>query len=170
MIMIFESLSRDHDRERFDCGVAELNLFLRQNARRQQDHGISRSFVLVEKNANPPKRILGFFTLVAAQIDSHLLAPAQARRLPDKAPCVLLARLAVSRQEQARGYGKVLLAEAVKRTLQVSSEIGVAGLFVEAKNVSAASFYRKFGFVPLPSQPLRLFQALTQFPNPFSAK
>ena len=160
MSRLFEKLSRDHDRESFDCGVPELNLFLRQHARRQQDSGVSRTFVLVEKEADPPKGVSGFFTLVAAQLDSELLSSEQATKLPNKTPCVLLARLAVSKKEQGRGLGKVLLAEAVTRTLQVAGEIGVAGLFVEAKDEAASAFYQKFGFVPFPSNSLKLFQTL----------
>jgi GNAT superfamily N-acetyltransferase len=157
---VFETLSRAHDREGFDCGVSELNLFLRQQARRQQGTGVSRTFVLVEKNAKAPKKVFGFFTLVASELDSSLLSNEQAKRLPNRAPCLLLARLAVSKREQGKGLGGVLLAEAIYRTLQISSELGVTGLFVEAKDDVAASFYRKFGFTPFPSNRLKLFQSL----------
>lgn len=156
----FEALSRDHDRKKFDCGVPELNLFLRESARKQQTTGISRTFVLVDAEAIAPKPILGFYTLVAAQIDSSRLTSQQAKRLPNKAPCVLLARLAVSKAEQGQGLGKAILAEAIIRTLDISEKLGVAGLFVEAKDDQAARFYERFGFERLPSDPLKLFQSL----------
>ena len=160
MAKTFEPLAREHAREGFDCGIAELNVFLKQHARRQQGRGVSRTFVLVERDAPSPKEILGFFTLVAAQLDSSQLSEAQAKRLPHKVPCVLLARLAVSAKHQGKGFGKVLLAEAVLRTCAISDELGVAGLFVEAKDDAASLFYQHFGFVPFPSNPLRLFQSL----------
>ena len=73
---------------------------------------------------------------------------------------VVIARLAVSKREQGKGYGKALLAEAIIRTLQVSTELGVAGLFMDAKDEMAAKLYRKFGFEPSPDNPLELFQPL----------
>ena len=54
-----------------------------------------------------------------------------------------------------------MLAEAVLRTLAVSKQIGVAGMLVDAKDDAAASYYQKFGFIAFPSNPLRLFQALS---------
>jgi GNAT superfamily N-acetyltransferase len=157
----FETLSKAHDRESFDCGVAELNGFLRRNARQQQQTGVSRTLVLVDQDAAAPKPISGFFTLVAAQIDTALLDDRQSKRLPHNAPCILLARLAVDRREQSKGFGKALLAEAVLRTLSVSEQVGVAGTLIDAKDDAAANYYQKFGFVPFPSNPLRLFQALS---------
>ncbi len=161
MARAFETLERAHDREGFDCGVGELNAFLRRHARQQQKTGVSRTVVLVEQDAAPPKPILGFFTLVAAQIDSALLDAQQSKRLPHNAPCVLLARLAVERRQQSKGFGQALLAEAVLRTLSVAEQVGVAGMLVDAKDDAAACYYQKFGFVPFPSNPLRLFQALS---------
>lgn len=157
----FETLDKSQDREGFDCGVPELNSFLRHNARQQHKTGVSRTFVLVDGGDNaPPKKISGFFTLVAAQIDSSELDEQQAKRLPNNAPCLLLARLAVDKAEQGKGLGGVLLTEAILRTVAVAEEVGVSGMLVEAKDGQAAAFYKKFGFVPCPSNPLRLFQAL----------
>jgi hypothetical protein len=42
------------------------------------------------------------------------------------------------------------------RALLVSYEVGGPFLFVDAKDEAAASFYRHFGFVPLPVDPLTL--------------
>ncbi|MDO8721692.1 MAG: hypothetical protein Q7J31_05630 [Syntrophales bacterium] len=36
-------LARHHDRSRFDCGVPELNSFLKATARQHGDKGISRT-------------------------------------------------------------------------------------------------------------------------------
>ena len=46
------------------------------------------------------------------------------------------------------------------RICAISEKLGVAGLFVEAKDEEASSFYQHFGFVPFPSNPLKLFQSL----------
>ena len=151
-----ELLSRQHDREHFDCGVEALNIFLRQTARQHQERGISRTFVLTEVGV-APQPILGFFTLAATEgLTDHL--PAElSKRLPARIPAAILARLPVDHRHQGKGYGSALLAEAFVRVAAASARLGIAGLFVDAKDETAAAFCRRFGFIPLPSQPLRLF-------------
>jgi ribosomal protein S18 acetylase RimI-like enzyme len=72
-------------------------------------------------------------------------------------PAVRLARLAVSLKEQGKGYGELLLTEAIHRTALISEQAGLIGLFVDAKNNAASAFYEKYGFVLLPNQSLQLF-------------
>lgn len=153
-------LSRQHDRTTFDCGVEALNAFLRTTAVQHQDKGVSRTFVLVDLTSITPDRILGYFTLSACEGQSHELPDALAKRLPRRIPAVLLGRLAVDQEFQRLGYGGALLIEAIRRVAATSSQIGIAGLFVDAKDAAANSFYQKFGFVPLVDDALRLFLPL----------
>jgi hypothetical protein len=48
------------------------------------------------------------------------------------------------------------LIDALKRVVDVASHVGVALILVDAKDDTAAGFYRHFGFMPLPDTPLRL--------------
>ena len=59
-----------------------------------------------------------------------------------------------------KGLGAVLIAEALIRVASIAEQLGVAGLFVDAKDESATAFHRKHGFAPLVSNPLRLFLPL----------
>jgi ribosomal protein S18 acetylase RimI-like enzyme len=68
--------------------------------------------------------------------------------------------LAVDREFQGRGYGAALLMEAVRRVAGLSNHVGIAGLFVDAKDDSAIQFYQHFGFLSLPSNSRRLFLPL----------
>jgi GNAT superfamily N-acetyltransferase len=68
--------------------------------------------------------------------------------------------LAVDRKAQGQGLGGVLLVEAIRRVAAVSTQVGIAGMFVDAIDGRAAAFYAKYGFVPLPGNPLRLFLPL----------
>lgn len=88
---ILEPLAKSHDREGFDCGSQPLNLFLRHTARQHGERGISRTFVLVEENAAPPKPILGYFALNLCQIKAESLTPDEARKLPRDVAGVRLA-------------------------------------------------------------------------------
>jgi hypothetical protein len=62
------SLARYHDRSRFDCGVPELNSFIKATARQHGDKGISRTFVLSDQEK--PATILGYFTLTLCEVRS----------------------------------------------------------------------------------------------------
>jgi ribosomal protein S18 acetylase RimI-like enzyme len=147
-------LSRDHDRSEFDCGVQELNSFLKATARQHGEKGISRTFVLTDGNP----AILGYFTLTLCEVMARNMPAEYAGKYPRHAlPAVRLARLAVSRKEQGKGYGELLLTEAIHRTSLIAEQAGLIGLFVDAKNDAARAFYERYGFVTLPGQPLQLF-------------
>ena len=153
-------LSRAHDRPGFDCGSEPLNTYLKQTARQHTERGISRSFVLVEKSAVEPKRVLGYFTLNICQLRAEQLPPDVARRLPREVAGVKLGRLAIAKEWQRRGLGKLLLVAAMKRFVEVFDSAGGIGLFVDAKDNEAKVYYERFGFVSLPDNPLLLFLPL----------
>jgi predicted N-acetyltransferase YhbS len=72
-------------------------------------------------------------------------------------PVVLLGRLAVAKSHQNKGLGSLLLTDALQRVLQASQVMAVYAVVVDALNERAAEFYQQFGFIPMPSQPLKLF-------------
>lgn len=169
-MLIVRPLGVTHDRVSFDCGTAALNDFLCKTARQHREKGLSNTFVLSEKAE--PARILGFFTLSFLEVDASLLPPDQARRLPKatRLPAAKLARLAVDRHFQGKGYGAILLADAVKRVRATAEESGgVIGFFVDAKDSAARSFYLRFGFIPLQDTPLSLFLPLKTLLGPRSS-
>jgi ribosomal protein S18 acetylase RimI-like enzyme len=153
-----EPLSRLHDRKGFDCGDAALNEYLYRTAHQHIEKGISRTFVLVD--TDNPKEILGFFTLASCEVVTTDLPKNYARKYPAKAPAAKLARLAISRDQQRRGLGTIMMVDAMKRTLAVAENIGIIGFFVDAKNQTAREYYGQFGFISLPDKPLELFLPL----------
>ncbi|MDR1708257.1 MAG: GNAT family N-acetyltransferase, partial [Candidatus Accumulibacter sp.] len=56
---------------------------------------------------------------------------------------------------QGQGFGGALLADALDRAAR--SEIAAYAMLVDAKNESAAAFYRHHGFIVLPDSPATLF-------------
>jgi GNAT superfamily N-acetyltransferase len=152
-----ELLAKSHDREGFDCGSEALNSFLKQTACQHAERGISRTFVLVEEDASEPKRILGFFSLNLCQIKSDRLSPDEARRLPRDVSGVRLGRLAVAKELQRQGIGKILLIGAMGKFREIFNTAGGIGLFVDAKDQEARRYYEQFGFVSLVSNELELF-------------
>lgn len=150
-----------HDRTSFDCGVNALNSFLQKTARQHKEKGLSNTFVLVDKEQ--PATILGFFTLSFLEIDSSSLPTRHARALPNNSrlPGAKLARLAVDTGCQGKGYGALLLANAIQRVVGTISLSGaLTGFFVDAKDEQAKKFYQHFGFITLRDENLKLFLPL----------
>lgn len=153
------SLARHHDRSRFDCGVPGLNSFLKATARQHGDKGISRTFVLSDQEKQDT--IIGYFTLTLCEVRTEHLPEIFAKKYPQHGlPAVRLARLAVAGKYQRKGYGGLLLAEAIHRTILISEQAGLIGLFVDAKDERAYKFYERYGFVSLPGHVLQLFLPL----------
>lgn len=159
MLQVMRLDGRRHDREGFECGVPALDRYLRQQAAQHHRDGIATTHVLIEDDAL--SRILGYYTLAAAQLSLPDLSPEDQRRLPrHPVPAARLARLAVARQEQGRGLGAALLQDAVKRCLDLREHLGVRLLAVDAKDERAAGFYCSYGFRPMAEAALTLYLPL----------
>ena len=153
MAIRIELLTGRHDRTRFDCGEPSLNDWLARMAFQQQKKSYARTRVVVDAAA--PGRILGYYCLLAHEIDTDRLAVS--RKLPRRLPCVLLGRLAVDRSAQGSGIGRLMLVDAIARTRATIEEAAGIGLMVDALHERAAVFYRSFGFEAFKDDPLRLF-------------
>jgi ribosomal protein S18 acetylase RimI-like enzyme len=128
--------------------------------------GISRTFVLTEAEDSPG--IIGFYTLCACETVTERMPKQYAKKYPRKIPTAKLARLAVDKNYQGRGYGAILLVDSLKRLVTVSKNLGIVAYFVDAKNDNAAAFYQRFGFIPLPDSPYELFLPLPTIEAAFS--
>jgi len=58
MIWAEAPLAKHHDRAAFDCGDADLNIYLQRFARQNHESGGAKCFVATPRDA--PARILGF--------------------------------------------------------------------------------------------------------------
>lgn len=151
--------ARRHDREAFTCGEPNLDDYLRQRAAQHHRDGISTTHVLIDDEE--PARILGYYSLSAAQLLLSDLKEADRRRLPNyPVPAVRMGRLAVAVGEQGKGHGDYLLAHAVARCLALREQLGVRVLLVDAVNEKAARFYRAYGFREARERVLALYLAL----------
>lgn len=137
--------ARQHDRDGFSCGEPSLDAYLREQAGQHQRDGIATTHVLIDDA--DVARILGYCSLAAAQLNLLDLQPADRKRLPSyPPPAVRIGRLAVSRDGQGSGYGRLLLGHAVNCSLQLCERLGVRVLLVDALHDRAAAFYRDYAF------------------------
>jgi GNAT superfamily N-acetyltransferase len=149
-----EPLAVQHQLEGFDCGRPTLNHWLLHHARQAQTSGSARTFVVADEE----NRVAAYFSLTVGQVDT-LEAPERIRqgmgRFP--LPVVILARLAVSRENQGRGLGVGMLQDAIRRTLVIAEQAGIRAILTHPIDAAAAGFYTRFGFT---ASPLRQQQLL----------
>lgn len=160
-----QQLGDAHDLATFDCGEAALNAWLTQRARSNERDGASRTFVVTDG----PKRVVGYYCLSTGAV-ARVDAPGRVRRnMPDPIPVMVLGRMAVDLQYRGKGIGKGLLKDALLRTLQVASEVGVRALLVHAISDQAREFYLHWGFQASPTHSMTLMIPLKQARGAFSA-
>ena len=156
MDLVITPLGKQHDRKTFDCGEASLNQYLDRYANQDIRRRVNRVFVA--STPGEPRQVIGYYSLSAGSLNATDLPEEFRRRLPGyPVPVVLLGRLAIAESHQGKGLGSILLADALQRIAQASQVMAVYAVIVDALNDRAAQFYRRFGFIPLPSQPLKLF-------------
>ena len=150
---------RRHDRAAFHCGVPALDDYVHKYAAQQSAKGISTVFVLVDDAA--PSKILGFYTLSAAQLGVQQLGDAQRKKLPRyPVPCFRMGRLARDLECRGAGLGEILIGCAVDRCLHARSLVGAYALLVDAKDAKAKSFYERYGFLACADAPMTLYLPL----------
>jgi len=158
-LLIIERISKKHDRKKFDCGESALNKYLATIARQHHTKGISKTYVLLETDISETK-IIGYYSLTICEIQTSNLPENIAKKYPQKIPGVKLGRLAIDKKYIGKGLGGFLLADAMKRVLNISDSIGVVAFFVDAKNANEKKFYKKFGFLQFKNNHLQLFLPL----------
>lgn len=152
-IVLFEP--RRHDRSGFACGHAGLDEYLKRYASQSLRHHLAQVYVAEDEAG----RVLGYYTLSAASLSHEELPDNLARSLPKyPVPAVLSGRMASDSRARADGLrvGSRLLIHALKQALRAANTIGVQCVIVDSKP-EAVGFYRRFGFLPLKDDGLRLY-------------
>lgn len=158
---MIELLSKNHNREGFDCGKELLNNYLKTQAGQDIKRKLSACFVLLEKETND---IQGYYTLSNNSIPLSSFPEQIQNKLPKSytsIPTTLLGRLAIDTKYQGKGIGKVLLIDALKRSYEISQEIGSFAVVVDPIDEEAEKFYTKYDFIKLPDSEKMLIATKT---------
>ena len=148
-------LTEAHQVAGFSCGVPSLDEWLIRRAWANQVSGASRTYVVADGG-----RVVGYYGLASGALAAIDAPGALRRNMPDPIPMAILGRLAIAQDWQGHGIGVALLRDAVERTQAASAILGIRGLLVHALSEQAASFYRHYGFIASPTQPLTLVMSL----------
>lgn len=147
---MIELLDKMHDRSEFDCGNELLNNYLKHQAGQDIKRKLSACFVLSE---GKKKKIQGYYTLSNNSIPINHFPEKIQKKLPKhykSIPTTLLGRLAVDKENQGKGIGGVILIDALKRSYEISKEVGSFAVIVDPIDEKAEKFYEKYDFIKLP--------------------
>jgi ribosomal protein S18 acetylase RimI-like enzyme len=152
---VCQALAKQHDRRSFRCGVPELDDYLQHRASQDVRRRTAAVFVLVSEDQ--PQRIAGFYSLSSASIVLEELPGEFIKELPryPLVPAVLLGRLA--RDVNYPGVGRLLLLDALARSMRHADEVAAAVVLVDAKNKIARQFYSRYGFKDIVSDSRRMY-------------
>jgi len=148
-----EPISESHDVSRFDCGGHEsLNEWLKRFALTNERSESARTYV-VHRNG----LAVGYYSISAGSVSVEEAPTRISKGLArHPIPVILLARLAVDKDEKGTGLGKALLKDALGRIAQAADIVGARAVLVHAIDEQARKFYEHFDFEPSPIHEFQL--------------
>lgn len=150
-----------HDRAAFTCGADRIDNFLKITASKYLAGDIGRIFVAVEKDGG---RLVGFYAVGPHSIDASELEADMKKRLPshDRISAYYLSMIGAHVDVRGRGVGGFLLADALKRCMSASDQMGGRFVVLDPINEDAAPLYARYDFAPLPSVPGRMLVSIAK--------
>ena len=104
--------------------------------------------------------MIAYYALASGAVSVESAHGGFRRNMPNPIPVAVLARLAVDREWQQKGIGRVLFKDAAIRVARAADAIGIRGIIVHAISEDAKNFYLKLGFDPNPKEPMLLLVTL----------
>lgn len=149
MSIKIEPLNSSLNKKDFNCGKEMLDNYLHFQAGQDVKRKLCVVFTLFEDT-----EIKGYYTLSNASIPAEYAPEDVRKKMPGSyraLPVTLLGRLAVDKKHKGKGFGTILLIDALKRSYEVATQsLGSIGVVVDPLDDEAVLFYQKFGFILLP--------------------
>jgi GNAT superfamily N-acetyltransferase len=152
-------LRREHPRREFRSGQDRVDDWLRTKALQHQEKHLSVTRVLLDGGG----MVAGYYTLATGQVDFSDLPTEIVRRLPHRQlPVAVLAWLGVEEGFQGRGFGRLLLAQALRDCHDASRTFAFIAVLLDCIDDAAKAFYQRFDYQGLPGHPYRLYLSAQQ--------
>ena len=150
MSLTVQPFHKRFDRSQFDCGYQSLNNYILHQVSQDIRKRLTACFVLVDE----AHTVKGYYTLASHSIPQQEVPFQYAKQIPEAykaVPVTLLGRLAVDQSASAKGYGRYLLVDALKKSYETALQVvGSMAMVVEPVYESSKAFYEKYGFILLP--------------------
>ncbi|NJM76950.1 MAG: GNAT family N-acetyltransferase [Acaryochloridaceae cyanobacterium RU_4_10] len=163
-----EPLEKKHNRGAFGCGNEQLDQYLHSIAIQDKKRNIAIPYAILDRER---QQIIGYYTLSMSGISLENLPQNIAKKLP-RYPMVgvtLIGRLAVDESYKGLGWGKLLLLDALHRSLSVSQKTASFAVVVDAIDEAAVQFYQRFEFQAFPNRPDKLFRMMSNIALSFGS-
>lgn len=150
MPLLIEILAKKHDKGNFNCGQGLLDNYLKRQAGQDMRRYLSVCYVL---NSSADNIVKGYYTLSSHAISKNDFPDQLSKKLPpnyQNIPAILLGRLAIDNSLKGKGFGEILLLDALKQCLSISETVGALAVIVDPIDENAQKFYKKHGFILLP--------------------
>ncbi len=124
-------LTKRHDLSSFSCNNAELDDFLKNDALNAQEDIVSKTHLCIWHNS-----IVGYITLTTDTLEVYAVEERDGvEGYPHrKYPCIRIARLAVDRRFERKGFGTFLLLVATGIAMDISDKVGCRYITVDSKH------------------------------------
>ncbi len=145
-------LSAEYDIKPFDCGDADLNGFLLNDALMYQEKKLAYTFILEDKG-----NIIAYYSLLNDKISKSETNNATWRKMKklfphrkhfNSYPAIKIGRFAVAKAYEGQGVGHKLM-EVLKMRLSTDENNSAFRFLTVDAYLSAISFYEKNGFTML---------------------
>ena len=142
-------LTSDSEIKPFDCGDAELNGFLRDNAKPFLTEFLAKTYLLCDEN-----EIAGYFCLLNDKVSKQEVANSDWRKLKKlfphsthfgSYPAIKIGRFAVAVSHRDKGLGSELM-DILKRLLRQDPGYSIFRFLTVDAYLAAVPFYEKNGF------------------------
>lgn len=134
------------NRSQFIAGNKDLNKYIQDLMPIDESRNLSRNYVGLDEDGHFVSLLCLFSHVITA--GEALNSDKQLSPGMDK-PTIKIGRLVVDERYRSKGYGKQTIEKAIRIFVEVSKQIGVIGLTVDAKK-GVEDYYKKkcgFGFV-----------------------
>lgn len=151
-------ISGEYSFSDFDCGNENLNSFLKNYASQNEKKNISSTYLFVRSNDNNESLVIGYYAISTGELGLNSLSLKEKKKLPRyPVPIIRIVRLAIDLKFQKRGLGKQLLFAALLKTYELSREVGIYAVIVDAIDEEARSFYLKYNFKQFEDNDMSLY-------------
>ena len=155
-----------HDRTAFSCGVEQVDNYFQKTANKLAKADNVRLYVMTGLGGS----LIGFYSINAHSVHYGELPKKFERTRPSHGniPAAYISMIGRDQKFRGGGYGSDLLVDALRRIVQAADALGIAVVMLDVldcgdpERVAARkALYEGFGFIPLPSNSLRLFMSIT---------
>ncbi|MEN0128307.1 MAG: GNAT family N-acetyltransferase [Brevundimonas sp.] len=150
----------------FDSGEPTLDTWLKEQAGQHDRRNGVRTFLAADE---AEVRVAGYYSTVTYELTPETVGESLGKVPRFPVPAILIARLAVDRDYQGSGIGRLLLFDALERLERTSHDIGFELVVVDALHEDAACFYLKHGFRRFLDHELKLFLTTKDLRATFAA-